>query len=207
MAASRTLASSRMVAASGLPSISGGGVRPKWSSRVGPISIVVVRLRRRAPATPARGSQTKKGMCAVSLYHGMRTLPHQSCSAEQEAVIGHHEQHGVSPHVVGVHEVQHRAEIVVALRQQRGVLIAKVFHRVRVFRHALVLGPVEMRPVPIIVVTVLPLLEREERLVRIEGFRFAGTNCPRPSSFPGTRGRRRRCAPAASVSPPACICG
>ena len=53
--------------------------------------------------------------------------------------------------------------------QERGVLVAKIFDRVGILADPLVHGPVEMRPVPLVVVAVLPLLQREERLVGIEG--------------------------------------
>ena len=88
--------------------------------------------------------------------------------AEQEAVVGDHEQHGVLPHVVPVHEVDHGAEVVVALGQQGCVLIAQVLHRVGILGNPFVVRPVEVRPVKLVVVSILPLLQREEGLVRVE---------------------------------------
>ncbi len=65
--------------------------------------------------------------------------------AEQEAVVGDDEQHGVAPHVVLVHEVDHAAEVVVALGEERGVLITQVLDGVGILRDPFVLRPVEVQ--------------------------------------------------------------
>ena len=79
--------------------------------------MVVVRLRRLAPATPARGVPGEERDVGRFVVPGHAHLAPPVVLAEQEAVVGDDEKHRVAPHVVGVHEVDHRAKVVVALRQ------------------------------------------------------------------------------------------
>ena len=83
-------------------------------------------------------------------------------------MIGVHQQQGVVPHVVLVHEVQHPSQRPVAHRDERLVLVAGVLDLVLGLRDLRVGRPVELGALVAMRVEPAVLLVREERLVRVE---------------------------------------
>ena len=92
--------------------------------------------------------------------------------AEQEAVVGPHDEHGVVPQLEPVHLVEDVAEAGVAHAQQRCVVAPALIDECLLFGHGAVGRPVEQHGRAILKklwIEVLVLALGEKRLVRVKG--------------------------------------
>ena len=82
-------------------------------------------------------------------------------------MVSVHDQHGVLPHVVPVHQIKDLAQVCVAHGEQGGVLVPAVLHLLRCLPHGMVARPVEERAAVLVRVKILIFLSGEEGLVRV----------------------------------------
>ena len=81
------------------------------------------------------------------IIHRHYRLPPPAVLSEQEPVVCVHNEHGVLPKIILIHEIQYLSQITIAFTHQRGVIKTDMLYGLTVLRHFCVRRPVVQRMV------------------------------------------------------------
>ena len=84
-------------------------------------------------------------------------------------MVSIHHQHGVLPEIMLVEDIQHAAQLLVAISHQRGVHVTDVLYRQVVFPDFSIGWPVKRRTIVFMRIQILKLFLGEKRFMRIKG--------------------------------------
>ena len=81
------------------------------------------------------------------IIHRHHRLPPPAVLSEQKTVVCVHNEHGVLPKIILIHEIQYLSQITIAFTHQRGVIKTDMLYGLTVLRHFCVRRPVVQRMV------------------------------------------------------------